>query len=354
LLYEVRDKHEVTAYVDSDWAKCPTTRKSTDCVCLYINGCLLYFSVKTQGFTALSSAEAELAGIHRGAINCIFIQNMLNELGSWFLGEKTLKVYSDSSAARSISNRIGIGRLKHLEIRQIHIQQLTSSGRLATACVKGENNVADIGTKQLDRPRIDKLSEMLRIVPWDPVETTAAVNAMGQSAKGAQLSMIMNKLGLALVAGFSFVIPVETTDQVAVLPVCALQPHEVKEVFWGLPWWLIFLLLWCLYEFCRAVVLGVWTRKFRGTSSANEPLVTTGARGTSSAYEPLVRVGERGTSSASEPLVATLENGKCFFAASGTKYHSNERCSGLNGANRSNVLSRDPCALCIGTANGPS
>ena len=47
LVYEVRVKHEVTAYVDSDWAKCPKTRKSTGCVCLYVNGCLLYYIVKT-------------------------------------------------------------------------------------------------------------------------------------------------------------------------------------------------------------------------------------------------------------------------------------------------------------------
>ena len=108
-LYSSRHSPEIVAFVDSDWAKCRKTRKSSDCVCLYVNSCVVHFSVKTQGLHAMSTAEAELAGIHRGAVNCVLLQNLLIEIGSSFLGEKTLKVYSDSSVARAIANRVGVG-----------------------------------------------------------------------------------------------------------------------------------------------------------------------------------------------------------------------------------------------------
>eukprot|EP00972_Heterocapsa_arctica_P056678 8366345-Heterocapsa_arctica.AAC.1 len=41
-----------------------------------------------------------------------------------------LKVYSDSSAARTIVARRGVGRLKHLEIRELWLQDQMRGGQV--------------------------------------------------------------------------------------------------------------------------------------------------------------------------------------------------------------------------------
>ena len=54
---------DIVTYVDSDWAGCSTTRKSTSGVVLQILGATIFTCSRTQGTIALSSGEAELYAI---------------------------------------------------------------------------------------------------------------------------------------------------------------------------------------------------------------------------------------------------------------------------------------------------
>ena len=115
----------VTVCVDSNWADGPS-RRSTDMVIVKIWDLLLFNSAKTQAFVAQSSAEAELAGIHRGVQMGIFFQNPVKQYGF----EVPVRVYSDSSAGIAFAGRQGCGPVRYLEVKQLWVQQRVASGRV--------------------------------------------------------------------------------------------------------------------------------------------------------------------------------------------------------------------------------
>ena len=108
----------------------------------------------TQFSVALSSGEAEFAGVIRGAGQCLGFQDLLRDLGV----EAPIRVWTDSSAAIGICTRQGLGKLRHLDTHTLWIQQAVRLGRIDLRKVAGEVNPADLLTKHsLSRERLEKL-----------------------------------------------------------------------------------------------------------------------------------------------------------------------------------------------------
>ena len=108
----------------------------------------------TQASVALSSGEAEFAGVIRGAGQGLGYKALLQDLG---VGAR-LRVWTDSSAAIGICNRQGLGKLRHLATHTLWIQQAVRNGRVDLRKVLGEENPADLLTKHsLSRQRLEKL-----------------------------------------------------------------------------------------------------------------------------------------------------------------------------------------------------
>ena len=55
----------------------------------------------------------------------------------------------DSSAAKAIASRIGLGRVRHLEIRSLWLQEAVAKNKLELRKVLGKINPADLLTKIL-------------------------------------------------------------------------------------------------------------------------------------------------------------------------------------------------------------
>ena len=66
-------------HVDSDWAGCQKTRRSTSGFIIFLLGCVVRFGARTQQVPALSSAEAELYGIGTGVAESLHIKSFLEE-----------------------------------------------------------------------------------------------------------------------------------------------------------------------------------------------------------------------------------------------------------------------------------
>ena len=95
--------------MDSDWAGCRKTRKSTNGGVLYFGETAVRGWATTQAVIALSSGEAEYYAALKGACAALGFQSMLADLGM----KASVSLFSDSSVAREVIHRAGLGKLRH-------------------------------------------------------------------------------------------------------------------------------------------------------------------------------------------------------------------------------------------------
>ena len=106
-------------HVDSDWAGDLLGRKSTTGVIVRRGKHLLRHMSCLQTLVVLSSGEAEYYALIRGACTSLGIQSHYQD---WMI-DVPIHICSDSSAARSVARRRGIGgRLRHLQTRHLWLQ----------------------------------------------------------------------------------------------------------------------------------------------------------------------------------------------------------------------------------------
>lgn len=142
----------IEVFVDSDWAGCPETRRSTSGGAVMVHGMCLKTWSSTQRVVARSSGEAELYAAVRGAAEGLGLRAMAQDLGwCW-----PVRMWSDSSSCRGTCNRSGLGRLKHVEVENLWLQEAVKHHRIVLSRVSGMNNPADLMTKFLVRAQLDR------------------------------------------------------------------------------------------------------------------------------------------------------------------------------------------------------
>ena len=91
------------------------------------------------------------------------MKGLLEDMGI----EVGIQVNTDSSVAKTIAMRKGAGRVRHIEVRELLVQDRVAKGELQIFNVKGEFNVADGLTKHLERHKMDKYMEACGFVRSD-------------------------------------------------------------------------------------------------------------------------------------------------------------------------------------------
>ena len=132
----------IDTYSDSDWGGCTKTRRSTSGGAIMFGQHLLHHWSSTQSVVALSSAEAELNALVKGASETIGVMNIMRECGREVQGQ----LWTDSSAAKAMLHRQGAGRVKHLECRQLWVQEKIALKVIGCEKINRENNIADMLT----------------------------------------------------------------------------------------------------------------------------------------------------------------------------------------------------------------
>ena len=153
----------------------------------------------SQKSVALSSGEAEhYAGASAAS------DSMLLKEAVQFLTRKRCQVhlYLDSSAARGIITRQGVGSVKHLQIRTLLLQELHKKGTLSVHLVGTKENAADIGTKPLSGKRIKLLLHWLGFQDEndEPVGREELQEHRTQEQAKASVRMIKSKENFAFAA----------------------------------------------------------------------------------------------------------------------------------------------------------
>ena len=135
----------IEAYSDTDWAGCVRTRRSTSCSLLFHGKHLISASSTTQNVVSLSSGEAEYYGLVKTASRAMGLQALMRD----FNKEVTINIYVDSTACKGIASRRGVGRIRHLHVQVLWIQDAVQAGKVRILKVDGSKNPSDMGTKHL-------------------------------------------------------------------------------------------------------------------------------------------------------------------------------------------------------------
>ena len=106
----------------------------------------------TQSTISLSSAEAELHGIANGCSQGLGLQSVARDLGC----DLKILILTDASAAIGIVRRRGLGRVRHLDVTDLRVQEKISNKEVDVQQLAGCDNLADALTNILRRPTLVK------------------------------------------------------------------------------------------------------------------------------------------------------------------------------------------------------
>ena len=149
---------------DSNWAGCRKTAKSTSSGVIMRGRHFLRSWSNTQKCVTLSSGEAELMADVRASTEVI---GMLQLARDWGEEELIGEVLVDSAAALGTIRRRGCGKLRHVRVGDLWIQERQSNGDLMYSKVDSNSNPADVGTKYLAE---EKCKKHMRIVRQSVIE----------------------------------------------------------------------------------------------------------------------------------------------------------------------------------------
>ncbi|GJZ44077.1 ribonuclease H-like domain-containing protein [Tanacetum coccineum] len=139
---------DLVAYSNANWARCPTTRRSTSGYCVFLGNNLLSWSSKRQPTLSRSSVEAEYRGVANAVAETCWLRNLLCELHT-HLSSATL-VYCDNVSAVYLScNPVQHQCTKYIEIDIHFVLDFVAAGHVRVLHVPSRYQFADILTKGL-------------------------------------------------------------------------------------------------------------------------------------------------------------------------------------------------------------
>lgn len=119
-----------------------------------------------------------MAGLVKGACEGLGLQSLAADLGIPI----KMQLHADSSAAIGICRRRGIGRVRHLAVGQLWVQEKLRDGAYSLHKVLGDLNPADILTKNVGRTILDR-----------HVARMSAVREVGRAASAPLVSASVNQ-----------------------------------------------------------------------------------------------------------------------------------------------------------------
>ena len=129
----------------------------------------------TQATIALSSGESELYSLTKGASQAIGLMALAADLGV----ELSVKLHTDASATLGIVKRQGPGKLRHVGVQYLWLQERVRDGTMAVLKVAGSSNPADLMTKHLALADLEKHIDFLGFEKHsDRAEAAPRLNAL--------------------------------------------------------------------------------------------------------------------------------------------------------------------------------
>ena len=140
---------------DSDYAKCPTTKRSVSGYSAYMNGAPYTRKSKMQEFITLSVTEAEAVSATACAQDMLFGMRLLESMG--LKVKKPMFLEMDNKGAVDIFNNWSVsGRSRAVSVRYCFLRELKESGTIEVKWISTVENSTDLYTKNLDYKTFEK------------------------------------------------------------------------------------------------------------------------------------------------------------------------------------------------------
>ena len=152
-------EEDLRVYTDSDWAGCRRTARSTSGGVMMRGTHFLRSWSTTQKNITLSSGEAELVALVKASSEAIGVCQLMADWGVDVKGQ----ILVDSSAAIGAVRRKGNGRLRHVRVGLLRVQEIEDEGVLEYKKVAGQGNPSDICTKNVNAKTSDRHMEFAHV-----------------------------------------------------------------------------------------------------------------------------------------------------------------------------------------------
>ncbi|KAK2413561.1 putative mitochondrial protein [Trifolium repens] len=151
LFYSATSDLKLSSFADSDWATCPTTRKSVTGYCVFLGSSLISWKSKKQSTVSKSSTEAEYRALASLTCELQWLMYLFKDLHISF--SSPASVYCDNKSAIYLAhNPTFHERTKHIEIDCHIIREKIQSGLLRLFPIPSNAQTADVLTKPLHSP----------------------------------------------------------------------------------------------------------------------------------------------------------------------------------------------------------
>ena len=147
-------------YADADWAGDTRDRKSTTSSGYKIGKHCCKTHSSSQNVISLSSGEAEFYSSVKTASVGLGLVALAKDWGVTM----TFRLWTDSSAAKGMASRRGVGGVRHIETQTLWLQRAVTTKQISVHKIDGARNPADLGTKHLPADRMWMLLGLYNIV----------------------------------------------------------------------------------------------------------------------------------------------------------------------------------------------
>ena len=125
----------------------------------HVNGAPVEFRSSTQKTVALFVTEGELYAAIMTAQDMLYVMHVLESIGLHDHIPMILEV--DNKRTTDLANSWSIGgKTQHIDVHQTFFQKLKEEGKLLVKWLPGNDNDADMFTKNLDGPSFEQFSQV--------------------------------------------------------------------------------------------------------------------------------------------------------------------------------------------------